>query len=223
MSRPVPGAGAALLFDMDGLLLDTERPVLEAFVEQARHFGLEEPEAFGLSMVGLSARVCQDLLRDYLPPEIGLAAFREQWDAGIRNRLEAGIPLKPGVAEVLDGLSGAGWTMVVVTSTRTETARSHLGMAGLLRHFQDVVGGDAVPANKPDPAPYRIGAARAGADSRDCIAFEDSDVGVSSALAAGCRVHQVPDIRPHDRPVPLRGQSVHATLSEAVAAAQLLG
>ncbi|SNT10690.1 HAD family hydrolase [Tropicimonas sediminicola] len=222
MSRPRPGAGAALLFDMDGLLLDTERPVFEVFVEEARALGLEDAESFGLSMVGLSSSICQRLLRDYLPAEIGLERFRERWDAGVRARLAGGIPLKPGVAEVLERLTGAGWSMVVVTSTRTVTARSHLGEAGLLDHFLDVVGGDAVPANKPDPAPYLIGAERAGAHSRDCLAFEDSDAGVASALAAGCEVHQIPDIRPPDRPVPQRGQAVHRTLTDAVAAAGLL-
>jgi HAD superfamily hydrolase (TIGR01509 family) len=105
--------------------------------------------------------------------------------------------------------------MAVVTSTGRARARRHLDEAGLLHHFHDVVGGDEVPANKPDPAPYLEAARRLKVDPSRAAAFEDSDQGTAAAIAAGCVTVQIPDLRPPGRPMPRIGQHVAGDLRAA--------
>ena len=108
--------------------------------------------------------------------------------------------------------------MAVVTSSHRVNALHHLEIAGLAHHFELVVAGDEVPANKPDPAPYLQAAAALGIDPRACAAFEDSDPGIASATRAGCIAFQIPDMRPKNVPLPMLGQRTATNLAEAVAA-----
>ncbi|SDJ41102.1 HAD family hydrolase [Aliiruegeria lutimaris] len=212
----------ALLFDMDGLLLDTERVALDSFLQIASGHALERARAepFFLSLVGSSGAQTRLSLQG-----AGIAdadRFQEEWGVLFRSLVSKDVPVKPGVKALIAELGAKGMTMVVVTSTRTDMARDQLERAGLLEHFRDLVGGDCVAAHKPDPAPYLLGAARAGVAPGDCYAFEDSDKGVAAAVAAGCRVSQVPDLRPPSAALPALGQGIFRNLREAVEAQGLL-
>ena len=205
---------------MDGLLLDTERRGMGIFADIVQPHGLAAPEAQALfrRCVGRGEAATVALIEAALPGTDG-AAVEADWHRAMDAAVADGVPLRPTVAEALARIAGHGVPVAVVTSTRTARARAHLEQAGLLARFVDVIGGDRVPAPKPDPAPYLAGAAALGLPPGDCAAFEDSDTGTRAALAAGCRVWQVPDLRPPDTPVPQMGQQVAATLAEAVAAA----
>ena len=212
----------ALLFDMDGLLLDTERVALNSFLSIAADHAMSRSHAepFFLSLVGSSGAQTKARLAD-----AGIAdadRFQEKWGLLFEQLVSKEVPVKPGVKALIAELGAKGMTMVVVTSTGTGKARDQLGRAGLLEHFVDVVGGDCVKEHKPSPAPYLLGAARAGAAPADCYAFEDSDTGVTAAVAAGCRVSQVPDLRPYGTELPALGQDVFTSLREAVVAHGLL-
>ncbi|PRY26490.1 HAD superfamily hydrolase (TIGR01509 family) [Aliiruegeria haliotis] len=212
----------ALLFDMDGLLLDTERLAMEAFVEATEPFDLPDPAGIFLTLVGSSGAQTRARIAEVFGPSVDIAVFSQRWDGGFHERMQQHVPVKSGVRETLAELAGRGWTMSVVTSSSTVPARAILDRAGLLEHFRDVVGGDCVTAHKPDPAPYLLGAERCGVVATACHAFEDSDKGVAAAAAAGCAVSQIPDLRPPDAPLPNLGQGVFPSLAEAVTAAGLL-
>ncbi len=215
-------APGALLFDMDGLLLDTEKVARDSFVEVAEAFGLAGAERFFLELVGSSSMQTSARIGAALAPDADMERFKADWSAGFDARIEAEVPVKPGVREVLEALSARGYPMIVVTSTHGTKARDQLGRAGLWPHFRDLVGGNDVTAHKPDPAPYVLGAERAGVTAKSCFAFEDSDKGVAAAVAAGCRVWQVPDLRPEGQVFPQLGQQLATDLGTAVSAAGLL-
>ena len=215
---------AALLFDMDGLLLDTERVAQAAFRSACKGLGIapSEADAVFLTLVGSSGAVTRARVAEWLAPDVDLPAFHADWDREFSGLLATGVPRKPGVAVVIADLAAAGYPMAVVTSTRGDPARRHLSHAGLLAHFTHVTGGDEVSANKPDPAPYAETAVRLGVVPTACVAFEDSDRGIASAVAAGCRSVQIPDLRSPEVPLPDLGQHVAADLRAAVAHLGLL-
>lgn len=208
----------AYLFDMDGLLLDSERVAQGCFVETVVGFGIapDRAEAFFRTLIGTSVAEGERMTRDFLPDHVPAAEVERQWNAAYEARIAGGVPLRPTVAETLQRLSGQGARMAVVTSTRGARARGKLAVSGIAEHFEFVLGGDEVSANKPDPAPYQEAAAQMGLRARDCAAFEDSDRGIASAVAAGCRAVQVPDLRPEHVPLPALGQGIARSLAEAV-------
>ncbi|MEM9319614.1 MAG: HAD family phosphatase [Pseudomonadota bacterium] len=213
----------AALFDMDGLLLDTERVGLRAFVEVARDHGLapRDAELLFLRLVGKTMPRATDLILAAIPG-VDVARLDADWHAALDRAMAQTVPLRPSVAETLAALSAAGIAMAVVTTTRTDRARHHLALAGILGYFVDVVGIDRVSRPKPDPEPYHLGASILGLAPENCAAFEDSDTGTLAAIRAGCAVWQVPDLRPDGSAPDQVGQELADTLAQAVAASRLL-
>lgn len=206
------------LFDMDGLLLDTERVCQQAFIATTRQFDVakDTDSAFYLTLVGSSFARTQKRLKDYFPMGFDTVAFDAEWHTDMRARLADGVPVKPHVADVLELLSGQGRRMAVVTSTHKKNALAHLTKAGLLDHFEHVTGGDEVSANKPDPAPYLETAAALGLRIEDCYAFEDSDFGITAAVRSGAVATQIPDLRPETAALPALGQKTAPDLRRAL-------
>ena len=207
----------AYLFDMDGLLLDTERVYMGVLTSLLVERGWSEAAGreLGLSLVGKSGAAANDIIVDRVGAD-ALETFKPEWMARVKAEIDVGVPVKATVREVLGELSAAGARMAVVTATWGKQARHHLELAGLLGHFETVVGGDEVTANKPDPAPYLEGARRMGVDPTGCAVFEDSDAGTTAGVRAGCRVVQIPDLRPVGVPLPDLGQLVAGTLAEGL-------
>lgn len=202
---------------MDGLLLDSEREFMESLVEVGIPIGFTrvELEAFFKTLVGTSAAVTGAKLASFLPQGINAAEFEMQWREANASRRKGKIPLRPEVKNVLPALTRAGYRMAVVTSTKRAPALEHLEQTDLLAHFELVVGGDEVAANKPDPAPYLQAALRLQVDITRCAAFEDSDLGTLAAVEAGCVTTQIPDLRP-PAPLPNLGQHIAPDLRAAV-------
>lgn len=185
----------AVLFDMDGLLLDTERVGLECFITLRRKFGLSDGEDIFMRMVGVRADLCLAILGEGLDGIVSPEGFRAEWDKRVDETLAKRIPLRPGAAELLATLRAHGIPMGVATSTNTQRAIKHLHHAGLLENFSRIVGGDQVKRPKPDPEPYRLLADQLGVEVHHCVAFEDSDPGTQAAVASGATVVQVPDLK----------------------------
>ena len=215
---------AALLFDMDGLLLDTERVIMETFLEILTPFDVttETATEFFLGLVGSSSGETKRQLLTFLPSDLPYDVFEKEWHVNYGAKMAKDVPIKPYVAECLTLLAGQGHRMAVVTSTKGDQARHHLTGAGLIGHFELVTGGDEVSANKPDPAPYLETAQALGVSASDCFAFEDSDRGITAAIRAGCRAVQIPDLRPTNKPLPDLGQRVATDFRQAMRDLQVL-
>jgi len=186
----------AVLFDMDGLLLDTEALYIVAMQAAAVTLDREMPLDFCHSMVGIPGHECSLMIEAYYGAGFSIEEFRTHYSAEIRHLLEAGIPVKPGVVELLDFLAGRGLPLAVATSAARPTAEDHLAKAGLLGRFQAVATRDDVARAKPHPDIYLEAARRLGVAPERCIAFEDSNVGLTAAHAAGTMAFMVPDILP---------------------------
>ena len=190
LRKPVEAA----LFDMDGLLLDTEVIYVEAMQAAARTLGREMSLDFCHSMVGVPGHECNLMIEDHYGEGFSITEFREHFSVHRRRLMEGGIPVKPGVVELLDFLAGRGLPLAVATSAHRATAEHHLGHAGLLDRFTALATRDDIERPKPHPGVYLEAARRLGVAPERCLAFEDSNIGLEAAHAAGAMAFMVPDL-----------------------------
>ncbi len=190
----------AVVFDMDGLILDTETLVRITWQRAAVDCGVDLDDALFLQLVGRNRRDSSEILQRRFGDTFAMEAFRtrcgEHWDLCIA---ESGIALKPGLVELLDRLDELGLPHAVATSTGYEGARRSLGVAGVLDRFPVIVTGDQVERGKPAPDIFLRAAELLAVDPARCLALEDSPYGVMAAHAAGMTPIMVPDlVRPTD-------------------------
>jgi HAD superfamily hydrolase (TIGR01509 family) len=186
---------AAVIFDMDGLLLDTEPLAARAWNEAAAALGVEFDDALALAMIGRNFADCAAIVRARYGAGYPVGALLDRWHATYDTIVtREGVRVKPGAVELIDWLERNAISRAVATSTRRERARTKLVDAGLLARFGDVVGGDEVARGKPEPDIYVEAARRLGVHADECIALEDSVPGVRAALAARMTAIMVPDL-----------------------------
>jgi beta-phosphoglucomutase-like phosphatase (HAD superfamily) len=212
------GTFKAAIFDMDGLLIDSERAISQAWIEGAKALGFPLEMHDFMRVIGRASPESDDILIDLLGSE---QAFRDT-AAHARTLLPhaGGAPvfaLKSGAVPLLQALHEAGIPCGVASSSRVDEIRHRLGHVGLLKYFRCITGGDEVTHGKPDPSLYLLAAERLGVAPAECIAFEDSENGARAAQAAGVRVVIVPDLKQPSPEVAARAHGVIGSLSEAVA------
>jgi len=185
----------AVIFDMDGLLLDSEAIAFAAFRETCGHFALGDQTHVFMRCIGTNAEAGERVLEEGLRGRADHLAFNRLWQENyLRTVTRAPIPLKPGVTELLAALQAASVPLAVATSTRSDRARQKLRDAGIDSAFQAIVGGDQVARSKPHPDIYLKAADDLRARPGECLALEDSENGVRAALGAGMTVIQIPDL-----------------------------
>jgi HAD superfamily hydrolase (TIGR01509 family) len=204
--KRAPFRGA--LFDMDGLLLDSERSCVDAFDATIRSFGLPDMPEVALACIGLRADGVRATVSDALAGRLEYEAFHQAWGQRISEAFSDGILVKAGVFDVLEALKIQGTPCAVATSTRTASAIEHLQRAGLEGYFKAIIGGDQVVQGKPAPDIYLKAAKAIGVSAPTCAAFEDSDPGALAALASGAVVVQVPDVKPPSAALLARGHVI---------------
>lgn len=190
LPRPVE----AVIFDMDGLLVDSEVMFRECMNYVATQYGRALPDSVFLRMVGLPGPVSRVIALDHFGEDFPIDEFNEAVWAHARTRHDTGVPLKPGVVELLDHLDAAGLPHAVATSSSHEVVKLQLGRNGILPRFQSIVAAGDYARGKPHPDPFLTAAARLAANPAHCLALEDSHNGVRAAQAAGMMVVMVPDL-----------------------------
>jgi len=190
LPRPVK----AVVFDMDGLLVDTETVVYRAMQRAAGSIGGEMPFATFQRMVGLQHAHSDLILIEHFGEGFDLDAWSAAVNAHFREELGAGIALKAGVVEILDHLDLLGLPRAIATSSSLASVRASLGPHSLVDRFHALVTRDVQTRGKPHPEPFLKAAEALGVDPADCLALEDSHNGVRSASAAGMMTVMVPDM-----------------------------
>lgn len=208
----------AAIFDMDGLMLDTEPIYRLAWQAAAADFGREIDDRLYLRLIGRSNRDAERVLAGIFGESFPLVEFRLRWVEHWRGRIDSeGIKRKPGLDETLELLETLGVPKAVATSTEAEDAAWTLGLAGLTSRFDAVVSGDRVERGKPAPDIFVAAAAALGVPAGCCIAFEDSDPGAAAAASAGMLTVIVPDMKPPSAAARASAYRVLESLEEAPA------
>ena len=188
--RPIRG----MLFDMDGLVLDTEKLFTRFWMEAAQAHGHPMTREQALGMRSLSAAAGQKQLEGYFGSAVNYAEIR-----ATRIRLmsafiaENGVEAKPGIYELLDYLDNQGIPAAITSSSPVDRIERYLTPLNLYHRFQKICSGHEVPKGKPEPDIYLHGAAQLGLQPEECLALEDSPAGILSAYRAGCLSVIIPD------------------------------
>lgn len=183
-----------VVFDVDGLMIDSESVWKEAFDKAGDKYGISNlGDALFSKLVGKRLEDEKEAIDEHIPSEIQEELLDEWREIGLRS-LEREVPVKPGLYEILDFLEENHIKMAVVTTTRRELTEQRLKKIGVFDRFDYVLCGDEVTKRKPNPEIYETVLKKMGVTNKNALVLEDSVVGVEAAYRAGIDCIQVPDL-----------------------------
>ena len=187
----------AVVFDMDGVIFDSERLVLECWNEIAQKHGIEDIGPVCLKCTGLTVDASRSVMKEYFGQDFPYDTYKAEMSRLFHERYDGGrLPVKPGVEELLAFLKEQGKKVALASSTRSQVVKTELADAGILSYFDAVICGDMVQNSKPAPDIFIRACKCLGTDPARSFAVEDSHNGIRSAESAGLRPIMVPDLVP---------------------------
>jgi HAD superfamily hydrolase (TIGR01509 family) len=190
----LPHRPRAVIFDMDGLLVDTETLWQEALLSAATEAGHAIPDEIYNKSIGIRRSQSRGLFLSHFGDDFAFDDFHANWSRHFRLIAADKLALKPGALELLDTLDQLKLPRAIATSSSRATVEHHLGAHNLMGRFDHIVCRGDYENGKPAPDPFLKAAERLGIEPRHCLALEDSHVGVRSAAAAGTMTVMVPDM-----------------------------
>ncbi len=192
----------AVIFDMDGVIFDSEAMVLACWKIIAETYGIPGIDEVFSRCIGTNSAETKRIIEDYYGEDFDYEHFREKASALFQEKTkEKGVPVKRGARELLSYLKINGYRVGLATSTRRVRAEEELEQVGLLKYFETMVCGDMVTHSKPHPEIYELVCSKMGLDPSRTYAIEDSFHGVRAASAAGMKVIMVPDLIAPDKEI----------------------
>lgn len=184
---------AAVLWDMDGTLVDSEHYWLSSEQELAASFGKKWTEQDGLNMIGMSLYESSTIMKQQLELPASSQEIIDQLTNSVISKLDKALPWRPGAEQILRAVKRAGIPTALVTMSMRRNAEAVVERMGF-DAFDVIIAGDQVENGKPHPEPYQKAAAALGVNIADCIAFEDSTTGLRSAEASGAVAIGIPNL-----------------------------
>lgn len=189
----------AVVFDMDGLILDTEKLLVKYWCQAANEFGFPMHREHALNIRSLARKFAVPYLQGIFGEEFDYVKIRSRRMELMTEALrQNGLETKRGIVELLDFLKEQGIPAAVATATDFERTKDYLTRVGIFSRFDKIVCATMVESGKPKPDIYLYAAQQLGLPPEQCMALEDSPNGVRSASAAGCITVMVPDLTPPD-------------------------
>ena len=189
---------SAVIFDMDGVIFDSERVYMECCIKAAEKFGAENVEEVVRKCIGVTNEMTMQILREFFGADFPVDDY---WKASIGYFWDfynehGALPMKKGVVEALTYLKEKGYPLAIASSTKTETVTKQLTDAGIVDFFTLIVGGNMVSRSKPAPDIFLKATELLKVEPGECFVIEDSYNGIKAAYAAGIPVVMVPDLLP---------------------------
>lgn len=202
------------IFDMDGLLFDTERNMYEANTEVMEKYGYQQDFDSYMTTIGMAGdNFFRQLYKIHGPDYPAHEIAAESAELAHRRVLEHGPAVKEGIPELLRFFRDSGSDLCVASSSKTSTVQTYLDLAGLSEYFSFIIGGEAVHRSKPDPEVHEICLDRAGVAPSEALVLEDSENGIHAAYNAGIPVICIVDMKePAPRYRKMAAAVVHSAL-----------
>lgn len=186
----------AIIFDMDGVLIDSERISFKCFQEVFKEYNYKMEEKFYLKLIGRNVKSIKEIMEKEYGSDFPFdTIYKKKAQLALETTNKNGVIIKPGVHELLDYLNEEDYKIAVATSTRRERALELLQEAKIKDKVNFVVCGDEVENSKPDPEIFLKAAKGLDVDPKKCIVIEDSDAGITAAHAAKMTGIHVPDMK----------------------------
>ena len=187
--------GRAVIFDMDGVIFDSERMVLVCWEKLAEKYHLSRMREAYMPCIGVNDASMKEIMKDFYGRDFPHDAFREEASALFHEMVrQEGLPVKKGVRELLAYLTKRNIPVGLASSTRLALVTEELTAAGLYEYFQAVTGGDQLKRSKPNPDIYLMACEKLGVRPEETYAVEDSYNGIRAAYSAGMMPVMVPDL-----------------------------
>ena len=184
------------IFDMDGLLFDSERIYKNSWVRTAEHFGKERGAELAALVSGAGEEGCRRAIKNFYPDVDVDKFFMSVVETAVKTFERDGVEMMAGVVEILELFKAGGAKIAVASSSDMNVITKNLERADIRKYFSAVVSGDDVANGKPAPDIFLKAAAEIGLAPEDCYVFEDSYNGIRGAAKAGCAPVMIPDTSP---------------------------
>lgn len=207
----------AVIFDMDGLMFDTQWIYDKAYDDLAMEaYGFTVPQEMHLALMGSAGEDIVRAAARYLPPEADARAFVRRCFDLVAERVKTDLKARPGLDVILPYLAQAGYTLGLASGSERRVVDSNLETTGLGRYFAASLCGDEVVHSKPDPESYLRVAAMIGKKPEECYVLEDSPNGILAAYRAGCAPVMIPNSVQPDRETRQMCAGIYDSLRDVV-------
>jgi beta-phosphoglucomutase family hydrolase len=191
-----------VIFDMDGLILDTERLSFEAWQKILKKYGQVMTQEIYTTLMGITYENVINKLIEIYGRELPIAEIYAEKNRDVLKVInDNGVPVKPGIYELLDFLVERNYKLALATSTSRDKAVNLLEKVGIKDKFRVMVFGDEVVNSKPDPEIFLKAAEKLGVNPEKCIVLEDSPAGIEAAYRAGMKGINIPDLKIPDEKI----------------------
>ncbi len=206
----------AVIFDMDGLMIDSERVTYEEYLAKLNHLGFEFNEAIYRRCLGKNKVGCCQVLLDHYGEAFPIVEVWDDVHVSLDSRLQQNAPLKRGIVELLSYLKTNDYKLIVATSSARKRAEMILKSANLYHYFDGLVCGDEVTCGKPHPEIFLTACEKLGVTPEEALVLEDSEAGITAAHRANIDVICVPDMKYPDEQFATKTLKIVASLIDVI-------